>query len=310
MAFGSYSPFKRPKLPRPPRARVPRPDPAPPRAPRPPQPPRVGTLTPVGGPTFGAAPPPPPPPRPPAAPQPAPAAPPTPPLTAQAPPPPNYAAMIDADPRYIEAASALAARLNNAYVTFGWVPDPTSPTGYRLASGQDYAGSRVQQLQREAAQSSRDVQNAMNARGFLLSGAQVQGQRNVQDAHAAQLAQAFAEFLGLVADVESDRADVRREIENELRAQPAPEPPPPATTAPGTPQQQIDRRANNNAALDALFRTNGVTGLAQLWHAWRGKVDDHVLAQIDAKLRDARARAAARPPLRETSSARARKGGK
>jgi hypothetical protein len=279
-------PAPRPRVPRPdPHPSAPRPDAAPPRPPGP-----QSTLVGVKPPTFGAAPPPPPPPLPPAvAAPPAAAAPPavtTPPLTAAAPPPPNYAAMIDADPAYIEAASALAARLNAANITYGWVPDPTAPNGYRLATGADYAGSRAQGLRLGAEQASRDVQNRLNARGFLLSGAQVQGQRNVQQAHAQQLAQAFAEYLGEVAGVEQDRATIRGGIAERLMAQEAPEPPTPPAAA--SPQEQIDRRNNNNAALDALFRTTGTAGLAKLWHEWKGKVDEHVLRQIDDKLKAAR----------------------
>lgn len=275
---------------------VPRPDPAPkpPRRPGPQQ-----TLTPIGT-TFGP-PPPPPPPVPRVAPPPAAVAAPPPAVAAPPPATPDFTSYYQSDPRYLTQNPILEALRGQIYAKFGWMPDPAHPGKFIQASATDNPYSVVQNLAKQMRSQSADVTNYNNAHGILVSGGQISGQQGAVDDYNRNLNEQSQNFQGELGNISQQQASLISSLYPDYAKMagtlgaPVAEP---AAAASGSaaayealaPQAKTDLHQANNSALSALAKTSGLTQLAQLYNAWKGKVDDNVLRQIDAKLKQARAK--------------------
>jgi hypothetical protein len=297
---------------------VPKPDPykppKPPRAPKPPKPPggRQSVISYGPGGAGGPAAPPPPPPGAPQVPwTPLPPKGPVDPGFQQqpiAPPPvpapaaPDFSAYYLSDPRYLQQNPLFDAMKARLYAQFGWVPNGAG--GFAQQSTAENPYSVVAQLAKSLQGQTADVQNTNNARGILFSGGTVSGLQGATDNYNKDLYSASNQFQEQVGDVDRQRADLisslypdYAEMAGKLGATPPAAPVVPTGllnadqgVASGSAEVRKDRRQANDSANAALQRTAGVTGLAQLYNQWKGKVDESVLRAIDQKLIAARKR--------------------
>lgn len=217
--------------------------------------------------------------------------------------PPSLDSLIDADWRYIAQAPRFASQQNELYTQFGWVPDPNSPSGYRMATAAEQPYSQAQAIIQALARRSADVTNNNNAHGLLYSGAQVGQQQAAQSASEQDTAQAFAQLLRQLGGIEDSRSDLRFQIGTDLMNKPAPDTGATSSVAQpsadlaridaASPAQRTGIVQTNQWANGELQRRSGVTGLAQLYNEAKAKgADQSVLLAIDAKLKAARAKGA------------------
>lgn len=127
------------------------------------------------------------------------------------------------DPRYMAASSGFNARRSDLYAQYGWIPDASSPTGYRLATATEQPYSIANQLAQALRSRSQDVMNQHNSRGILFSGSQVAGQEQALDAHNRGMAESYADFIRGLGQVTSDEGALQSEIYRDAIAQPAPD---------------------------------------------------------------------------------------